>query len=380
MFHHRYPTTPPVAATYAAQDGVPLVLSFPDLDAFTTGIPGSAGVPGDWLGAHIRRRVWLPKGRYVFGLASDDGFRLIVDGKQLLQDHYISGADPFGREIELEAGVHDIAIEYANSMWGGKLTFRAEPAEWNVQYFDGIELATLAATKVLARVEDIVAERPPSVGSTTYSVRAERTMWLPLGRYRVTVRADDGIRLRIAGVPKIDAWTVQPPTGYTAHFEHKGGNVPIELEFFQKWGAATLEFELTPEGFLGEYYDTQTLEKAPAGSSLDRNVPSAYRFEPVIDFDWGRSGRLARVGSDQFSARWTGPIELPVGRWQFELTADDGVRLFLDGRLLVDEWHPQAPTTHTKVIDLVGRRHDVRLEYFEQTGGAICKLEFKRLF
>ncbi len=380
VFEHRYPAVAPSGTAYVAQDGVPLVLQFSDLDAFKTGIPGAGGVPSDWLGAHLRRRVFLPGGRYVFQLRSDDGYRLVVDGRQLLQDHHITGADPFTREIELEAGVHDVAIEYANSKWGGRLLFRADEAAWNVEYFDGIALETFVESKQVARVEDIVSERPASVGGSTYSVRAKRTMWLPMGRYRVSVRADDGVRLRIAGVPKIDAWTTQPPTGYTTHFEHKGGDVPVELEFFQQWGGATLELELTPEGFLGEYYEATTLEQPPEGSSLDRNVPAAYRFEPVIDFDWGGSGRLARVGADRFSARWMGPVELPVGRWRINLTADDGVRLFLDGRLVIDEWHTQPATTHTKVVDLVGRRHDVRLEYFEQTGAAVCRLAFKRAF
>lgn len=380
IFEYRYPATDPTGAAYTGQDGVPLVLSFPNLDAFKTAIPGAGALPSDWLGAHLRRRVFLPKGRYVFQLKSDDGYRLIVDGKQLLQDHHITGADPFTREVDLEAGVHDIAIEYANSKWGGKLFFRAEEAEWSVDYFDGIDLDDFVEHKALQRVGDIVAQRPASVGGTTYSVRAKRTMWLPVGRYRVAVTADDGVRLRVAGVPKIDAWVNQAPTGYTAHFEHKGGNVPIELEFYQQYGGATIDFELIPDGYLAEYYEGKSLQDPEAGSALDRNVPAAYRFEPVIDFDWGGSGRLARVGADEFSARWSGPVDLPVGRWRFDLTADDGVRLFLDGRLLIDEWKVQAATTHSKIVDLVGRHHDLRLEYFEKTGKAVCRLAFNRIF
>ncbi len=381
VFEYHYPASNNAANQYSAQDGVPLKLRFSNLEQFRTGIPGSDAVPGDWLGAHIRRRFFLPdSGRYVFRLSSDDGYRLIVDGRQLLQDYHITGADPFEVELDLEAGVHDMAIEYENTRWDGKLDFSMEPAAWEVQYYAGRNFETPVAGATVNRVEDIIPGRPAALGSHDYSIRARRTLWLPLGRYRAQVRADDGVRLKIGGEPAIDAWTDQPPTSYWTYFEHKGGAMPIEIEYYQHHGGACLTFELVREGFFGEYYRGITLEKPGRGSKLDRNVPVAYRFEPAVDFDWGHSGRLARIGSDRFSARWTGEIDLPVGRWGIEVTADDGVRLFLDGRLLIDQWHDQSPTTYRKTLDLAGRKYNVRLEYYEKTGGARCKMAFRRLF
>lgn len=381
VFEYRYPANNNVADQYFAQDGVPLLLRFAKLDQFKNGIPGAEAVPLDWMGAHIRRRVFVPEsGRYTFRLRSDDGYRLIVNGKQLLQDHHITAADPLTAEVDLNAGVHDIAIEYENSRWGGKLEFGMERAAWEVKYYSGTDFGDLVASSTLDRIDRVTAERPTEVGEGDYSVRCRRTIWLPLGRYRAQVRADDGVRLKIGGVPRIDAWVDQPPTSYSTYFEHKGGALPIEIEYYQHWGGADLAFELLPEGFFGEYYRGVTLEQPFVGSSLDRNVPIAYRFEPAIDFDWGRSGHLARIGAEWFSARWTGDVDLPVGRWSIEVTADDGVRLFLDGRLLIDQWRDQSPTTHRKTVDLVGRKHNVRLEYYEKTGRAVCKIAFRRLY
>ena len=107
------------------------------------------------------------------------------------------------------------------------------------------------------------------------------------------------------------------------------------MEYFQGNRGASFSFDLVPDGFLGEYYRGVTLD-APTSGGWERTPPAAYRFEPVIDFDWGDTGRLSRVGSDRFSARWWGSVELPVGRWAFDVTSDDGVRLFLDDRLLID--------------------------------------------
>jgi hypothetical protein len=381
VFEYAYPADHNVGGEYYARDTLPICLEFNELEKFKSGIPGSGPIPNDWLGAYIRRKIYIPeKGRYVLTLQSDDGYRLIVDGKQILQDHHVIGADQFNHEMELEPGVHDIAIEYTNTRWDGKVMFKIEKAAWTVDYYDGIDFDSFVQTRTVNAVSDIVTERPDAVGSSNYSLRAKRTIWLPLGRYRVQVKSDDGVRLKIAGRPAIDAWTDQPPTSYWTHFKHRGGNVPIELEFYRKYGGAELEFEIIPDGFFGEYYHGITLQKPGSGSLLDRNVPIAYRFEPAIDFDWGKSGRLARIGANEFSARWSGKVDLPVGRWSIEVTADDGVRLFLDGRLLIDQWKDQAATEHKKTIDLVGREHYLQLEYYEKGGNAVCRLRFKRIF
>jgi len=384
VFEGVYPANHSVANEYFAQDAVPLRLSFGDLKKFQTGIPGAAAIPadpGDWLGAHIRRRIFVDTaGRYEFTLRSDDGYRLIVDGKQLLQDEHVIDSDPYTAEVELGWGVHDLAIEYENLAWGGVLDFSMNHAAWTVEYFTGTDFNELAGTRTLDRIERVVADRPPAVGAANWSARARRTLWLPLGRYRIAVRADDGVRLRVGGVPVVDAWTDQPPTSYVAHVEHRGGSLPIELEYYQRWGGADLALELAPDGFLGEYYRGTQLERPEPGSPLDRNVPIAYRFEPRIDFDWGRGGRLPRIGADRFSARWTGQVELPVGRWEVSVTSDDGVRVFMDGRLLVDRWIDQAATTESVVVDLAGRRHDLKVEYYEKTADAVCRLALRRVF
>ncbi|MFP7753432.1 PA14 domain-containing protein [Thermodesulfobacteriota bacterium B35] len=381
VFEYSYPADNDTAGEYYARDGLPLRLRFAKMEEFKNGIPGAENVPADWLGAHIRRRVFVAEsGRYTFRLSSDDGYRLIVDNRLLLQDQHVTGADPFEAELDLEAGAHDIAIEYENTMWNGSVDFTMERSAWEVTYYRGRDFDTLVETRSVDRIERVIAERPSALGTHDYSIRCRRTLWLPLGRYRVQVRADDGVRFKIGGRPAIDAWVDQPPTSYWTYVEHHGGALPVEIEYYQRGGGAHLSFTMMPEGFFGEYYRGTSLQIPAPGAPVDRNVPVSYRFEPAIDFDWGHSGRLPRIGSDFFSARWSGNVELPVGRWSIEVTADDGVRLFLDGRLLIDQWHDQGPTTHRRSVDLVGRRHNLRLEYYEKAGGAVCRLAFRRLF
>ena len=66
-----------------------------------------------------------------------------------------------------------------------------------------------------------------------------------------------------------------------AFIEHSGGPLDFEVEYYQGYGDAELSFNLTPDGFLGEYYRGVDLDKTQ--EDWARNPPHAYRFEPTID-------------------------------------------------------------------------------------------------
>jgi len=112
-----------------------------------------------------------------------------------------------------------------------------------------------------------------------------------------------------------------------------------------------------------------------------------------VEFRWDRGapttdlvarGELAAeraLGNDDFSVRWTGRI-VPAtsGRYELAVTADDGVRLDLDGRRVIDDWvvTPRAKA-RTAAVDLeAGRSYDIRLEYFEGARDAEVRLAWKR--
>ena len=91
-----------------------------------------------------------------------------------------------------------------------------------------------------------------------------------------------------------------------------------------------------------------------------------------IDFDWGGGSPAWNVvAADNFSVRWTRTINLEQGRYRLTATADDGVRLWVNGRLLIDKWLNQAATPYSAEIDLPGGPTDVRMEYYESVGGAL---------
>lgn len=95
------------------------------------------------------------------------------------------------------------------------------------------------------------------------------------------------------------------------------------------------------------------------------------RVDAQVSFDWGEGPPDPQLGSDNFYVRWTGRLKAPKpGRYKLITVSDDGVRLRLDGKLLIDQWKAQRLTRHEVEVELSDRPHDLRIDYFEGLGGA----------
>ena len=104
--------------------------------------------------------------------------------------------------------------------------------------------------------------------------------------------------------------------------------------------------------------------------------PVTVRTDARIDFDWGRYNPTPELTENNFSVRWTGKLKAPEsGNYSLGFTADDGARLYLDGKLMVEAWASNPNKTVTKEITLeAGRSYDFRMEYFQSNREAVAKL------
>jgi hypothetical protein len=120
-------------------------------------------------------------------------------------------------------------------------------------------------------------------------------------------------------------------------------------------------------GLRGEYFSGKTLS-----TSL------LVRTDATVNFDWGSGAPAAAVPANDFSARWTGQVSPRfTGPTTFFTRSDDGVRLWVNNQLLVDNWTDHGPTENSGSITLTaGQRYDLKLEYYEAGGGAVAQLSW----
>lgn len=127
---------------------------------------------------------------------------------------------------------------------------------------------------------------------------------------------------------------------------------------------------VTGSGLLGKYY-------AYDGTGGNANWANMVytRIDPTIDFNWGSGSPNANIPVDNFHVRWTGKVYPPYpGSYTFYTQADAGTRLTIDTGIDINNWVDQAPTIKQVTLDLACGAHDIQLDYFESTGGAVMKL------
>jgi len=104
------------------------------------------------------------------------------------------------------------------------------------------------------------------------------------------------------------------------------------------------------------------------------------RVDANIDFNWGTGGPGGLVGRENFCARWVGQITVPVSVGDIILaaTSDDGVRVWLDNQLCIDNWGPNDSVTKQSTLKVTaGRNHHLRLEYLQLGGNASIGLKWR---
>lgn len=103
-------------------------------------------------------------------------------------------------------------------------------------------------------------------------------------------------------------------------------------------------------------------------------APTVQRTENALNFDWGLGSPDSAINTDNFSARWERYIDVTPGNYRFTAVVDDGMRVWVDNELLIDQWREQATRTFTAEKYLAPGHHLIRVEYFDRAGAAVAKL------
>ncbi|BAZ08038.1 PA14 domain-containing protein [Calothrix sp. NIES-3974] len=265
------------------------------------------------------------------------------------------------------------------------------------EYFDNIDFTNLRLTRIDPTINfNWGSGSPdPTIEPDTFSVRwTGRIRPETSGNYRFFTTTDDGVQLFINGELVINRFRDQGATEIASIPLNlvAGQDYTIQMNYYENRGLAVSRLawerpdgvkEIVPEsrlftpqeqttvigtgtGLRGEYYD-----------NINFTNLVLTRIDPTVNFDWGSGSPDAAIAPDTFSVRWTGFVQpLYSETYTFFTTTDDGVRLKLNGRTIIDRFRDQAATevASTPITLVAGEKYAIELEYYENRGQAVSRL------
>jgi hypothetical protein len=256
------------------------------------------------------------------------------------------------------------------------------------EYFDNIDFTSLkvARTDPTVNFDWGTGAPDPSMGPDTFSVRWTGEVEAPAsGTYTFTTASDDGVRLWINGQLLVNNWTDHGATENSGSISLTAGQrAAVRMEYYEQGGDTVAQLFWTGPGIARQIVPQGRLYPASGGTGLtaqyfdniDFTALTVTRRDSTVNFDWGLNGPAAGVAVDTFSIRWTGFVEAPAtGLYTFTTASDDGVRLWVNGQLMVDNWTDHAVIENSGTISLTaGQKVAVKMEFYERGGYAVAKL------
>ncbi len=372
-------------------------------------------------------------GVYTFYTSSDDGTKLLIGNTEVVTNDGVHGDQEKSGTIGLKAGMHALTIVYFQGDGGqslsvsysgpgiGKQTIPAtaffrvavvvplrdpeNPATAVVgldyKYYEG-SWSSLPDFNNLNPVKTDVTSAP-TIGvrsrDNSYGLRFTGYISVPTdGVYTFYTTSDDGTKLLIGTTEVVTNDGVHGDQEGSGTIGLKAGVHALTIVYFQGNGGQSLSVSYSgpgigkqtiPAGAFRRVSTGTTTGSTTAGNgaglraeyfnNISLTAPVVLtRTDATINFDWG-SGSPAggTINTDNFSARWTGQVEAPVtGNYTFSTVSDDGVRLWVNGIQLINNWNGHAAITDngTPMALTGGQKYDIRMEYYEGGGGAVAKL------
>ena len=345
------------------------------------GAPAS-GLPVDGFSVRWTRTLALNEATYRFFVHSDDGVRVYVDDALIINQWHDAANVTYETQLALSGGNHTFRVEYYENAGTAQIQFWWEEViagypDWRGEYFAN---QNLSGTPALVRNDTVIdfnwGQGAPATNlpGDNFSVRWTRNQSFDDATYRFHALVDDGMRLYIDNTLVIDEWRNGQQREVVADRQLAAGSHNIRVEYYENAGDASIRFWWErisgfPE-WRGEYWSNRNLS----------GNPTLVRNDQEINFDWGLGAPAAGLPVDDFSARWTRQVTLEPGTYRFYAQVDDGVRVYVNFQLLIDQWHiGSADRPYIADRTLSGGVHTIVVEYFEGNFGAEIEFRYERV-
>ncbi|WP_253859299.1 PA14 domain-containing protein, partial [Bacillus cereus] len=348
----------------------------------------------------------LNAGDYFVQTLADDRVRVTFDDKKIIDRWYDSGGQ-IDRALltNMTKGQHSIQTDFYENAGNAVIFSDIVPFDhWLAYYYPNKNLeGTPSDAKVIApKGSEKVLFEDSGIGSPTskvpndnFSVRYTTIKRLPAGEYIIRGKADDGMRVFIDGKQVIDRW--YGSGGYVEDAQkviindNAGAAVLgkstekdihlVEVQYLEEGGLSKVEFGMEPyknailsPQWTAEYYPNKDLK----GNALVKGGKGSIDQINNIDFNWGSASPSPIIPSDNFSARFTKIDTFEQGNYHFQAKADDGVRLYIDDKRILDSWGPNGGDIRTVTVPITAGQHKIVLEYLEEAGQALLQFTYKK--
>jgi hypothetical protein len=362
---------------------------------FGSGSP-DASVNNNQFSAIWKGRFNFDAANYQFTTTTDDGVRLKIDGVLVIDKWVNQAAKSYTHQQVMTAGLHEVEMHYyenaglasAKLDWFKPATVNCsseEPTDtWCVKYYNNESLSgshRISATSPSVDFNFGTGSPDSAIPNNYFSGSfTKKVDFAEAGVYKFTTTTDDGVRLFVDGEKIIDKFVSQPATNHNGSKYLNEGLHTVRMEYFEATGVALakLKWVLDVDGCNADESPTNAFcaRFFKPRTAVD-TVSIDSKTVPEVNFNYGNGSPSPLVPNDNFAATFKGTFDFVAGgTYQFQTTSDDGVRLRVDGNLVIDKWVNQATTTYYALVNLDAGTHSINLHYFENGGQANVKLSW----
>ncbi|MEQ2008432.1 MAG: PA14 domain-containing protein, partial [Limisphaerales bacterium] len=387
-----------------------------------------AGVQKDYFSARWAGQLEAPvSGKFTFHLDADDGARLWLADRLICDAWRVADSTEISGDIELNAGQrYDLRLEYYDNLGPARLRLSwtgpgipksivprnqlhaalgTKPADTAptrgllAAYYRRTELdSSSAVTRVDPQLDFNWGENAPvpDVPAQSFSARWSGQVAAQFTEsYTFHVEAGGGAKLWLDGQLILNQWNDKPGEFYSTVVPLTAGQkYDLRLEHFSTskearmrllWSSASQRKVPIPADVLTPSRPAESGARKPQHGLLGTYFSRAdcsgevlKRLDAQVNFDWADKPAAPGVPTEDFSVRWTGQVQAQhAENYTFHVEADDGVRVWLGDRQIIDEWRQQSTTLVSQPLALnAGQFYPLTIEYYSAKPPAMAKLKW----